>query len=88
MHALTGADHRVIPIGTGGAARQTLRLLGAGLLAGLLFGAVPLRQWTDGWEGRTAAIRAATWWEEVAGQAGLNRPYLVLRAAARRLAGS
>ena len=88
MDALTGADHRVVPLGTGGAARHTLRLLAVGLLVGVLLGAVPLRQWTEGLDGGTALNRAAAWWETVAGQAGLNRPYQALRQASRRLSGS
>lgn len=87
---IAGADQRIAgaATGVGGAARLASRVLAVGLVVGLLLGAAPLRQWTEGlpdapWA--TALHDGAVWWEGVTGRAGLNWPYAATRAWLRGL---
>ncbi len=83
-----GADHRVQALGTGGAARQALRLLLVGLLVGVLLGAAPLRQWTESLPDVPGAAQlhdAAVAWEAQMDRFGLTRPYAAARAWLRGL---
>lgn len=83
METLPGADHRICVQGTGGAARQAARMMAVALLAGLLLGAGPLRQWTEALPDG-AIVRpvqqAALAWERTAAACGLTRPYAALRS--------